>query len=210
MARREAVHFLVARGGSPRRACVLLPLGRATCGDQARPARDAELITPRAELARQHPRDGYRRVWALLRRRGHQVHQKPGHRLWNQARLQVRRVTRQRRLARRAVIPVQATPPGHVWTDDVLHDRGLKGTPLKVLTVMDEFTRDGLALEGGTSLPSARVLAILPGLVVTHGAPQFVRSDNGPALIALAVRGWLAQHQMTTVDIDPGGPWQNG
>jgi putative transposase len=75
---------------------------------------------------------------------------------------------------------------------------------------MDEFTREGLALAVATSLPSARVLAILQGLVVTHGAPQFVRSDNGPEVIALAVRGWLAQHQMTTVDIDPGGPWQNG
>ena len=64
---------------------------------------------------------------------------------------------------------------------------------------MDEFTREGLALEVGTSLPSARVLAVLQGLVVTHGAPQFVRSDNGPEFIALAVRGWLAQHQTTTV-----------
>lgn len=210
MARREAVQFLVARGVSQRRACVLLQLGRSTFGYQARPARDAELITQLAELARQHPRSGYRRVWALLRRRGHQVNKKQVHRLWKQARLQVRRVTRQRRLARRAVIPVQATHPGHVWTYDFLHDRGLKGTPLKVLTVMDEFTREGLALEVGTSLPSARVLAILQGLVVTHGAPQFVRSDNGPEFIALAVRGWLAQHQMTTVYIDPGCPWQNG
>jgi len=106
--------------------------------------------------------------------------------------------------------PVQATQPGHVWTYDFLHDRYLKGTPLKVLTVMDEFTREGLALEVATLLPSARVLAILQGLVVTHGAPQFVRSDNGPEFIALAVRGWLAPHQMTTVDIDPGCPWQNG
>jgi putative transposase len=75
---------------------------------------------------------------------------------------------------------------------------------------MDEFTREGLALKVATSLPAARVLAILQGLVVTHGAPQFVRSDNGPEFIALAVRGWLAEHQMTTVYIDPGGPWQNG
>jgi putative transposase len=209
-ARREAVQLLVAQGLSQRRACVLLQLRRSTCGDQARPERNAELNTQLREWARRHPRDGYRRVWALLRRRGQRVHKQHVHRLWKQARLQVRKVTRQRRIAHRVMIPVQATQPGHVWTDDFLHDRCLKGTPLKVLTVMDEFTREGLALAVATSLPSARVLAILQGLVVTHGAPQFVRSDNGPEFIALAVRGWLAQHQMTTVDIDPGCPWQHG
>jgi putative transposase len=209
-ARREAVRLLVARGLSQRRAWVLLQLQRSTCGYQARPERPAELTTQLRELARQHPRDGYRRVWALLRRRGQRVKKKQVHRLWKQARRQVRKVTRQRRRARHAVIPVQATQPGHVWTDDFLHDRCLKGTPLKVLTVMDEFTREGLALAVGTSLPSARVLAVLQGLVVTYGTPQFVRSDNGPEFIALAVRGWLAQHQMTTVYIDPGCPWQKG
>jgi putative transposase len=148
-ARRGAVQLLVARGLPQRRAWVLRPRQRSTFGYQARPARDVALTTPRNEPARQHPRHGYRRVWALLRRRGHQGNQKHGHRLWKQARLQVRKVTRQRRLARRAVIPVQATHPGHVWTYDLLHDRGLKGTPLKVVTVMDECTRAGLGPRGG-------------------------------------------------------------
>ena len=209
-ARREAVQLLVAQGFSQRRAGVLLQLRRSTFGYQARPERNAELSTQLHELARRHPRDGYRQVWALLRRRGQRVNKKHVHRLWKQARLQVRKVTRQRRIVHRAMTPVQATQPGHVWTYAFLHDRCLKGTPLKVLTVMDAFTREGLALAVATSLPSARVLAIMQGLVVTHGAPQFVRSDNGPEFIALAVRGWLAQHQMTTVDIDPGCPWQNG
>jgi putative transposase len=209
-ARREAVQLLVAWGLSQRRACVLLQLRRSTFGYQTRPERNAGLTAQLTELARRHPRFGYRRVWALLRRRGQHVNKKRLHRLWKQARLQVRKVTCPRRAARRGMIPVQATHPGHVWTYDFLHDRCLKGTPLKVLTVMDEFTREGLALEVATSLPSARVLAILQGLVVTHGAPQFVRSDNGPEFIALAVRGWLAQHQMTTVYIEPGCPWQNG
>jgi putative transposase len=209
-ARRAAVQLLVAQGLSQRRACVLLQLRRSTFDYQARPERDAELSTQLHELAHRHPRYGYRRVWALLRRRGQRVNKKHVHRLWKQARLQVRKVTRQRRVARRAMIPVQATQPGHVWTYDFLHDRCLTGTPLKVLTVMDEFTREGLALAVATALPAARVLAILQGLVLTHGAPQFVRSDNGPEFIALAVRGWLAQHQMTTVYIEPGCPWQNG
>jgi putative transposase len=75
---------------------------------------------------------------------------------------------------------------------------------------MDEFTREGLAIEVATSLPSLRVLTVLERLVVTHGKPQFIRSDNGPEFIALAVRGWLAQHQMRTLYIDPACLWQNG
>jgi putative transposase len=209
-ARREAVEFLLTRGVSQRRACVLLQLHRSTFSYRERPDRHGELAKQVYELAHRHPRYGYRRVWALLRRRGQRVNQKHVHRLWKRAKLQVRKVTRKRGLARAASIPVQATHPGHVWTYDFLHDRCLKGTPLKVLTIMDEFTREGLALEVATSLPSQRVLTILERLVVTHGAPQFIRSDNGPEFIALAVRGWLAQHQTRTLYIDPGCPWQNG
>ncbi len=105
---------------------------------------------------------------------------------------------------------MQALYPGHVWTSDVLHDHCLTGIPLKLLTNMDEFTREGLALEVATSSPSPHMLAILQGLVATHSAPQCIQSHHGPEFIALAVRGWLAQHQMTTLYIDPGCPWQNG
>jgi putative transposase len=209
-ARREAVQLLVARGLSQRRACVLLQLQRSTFGYQARPKSNAELTTQVDELARRHPRYGYRRMWALLRRRGQRVNQKHGHRLWKRAALQVRKVTRKRGPVRAASIPVQAIHPGHVWTYDFLHDHCLKGTPLKVLTVMDEFTREGLAIEVATSLPSQRVLTSLERLVATHGTPEFIRSDHGPEFIALAIRGWLAQHQTRTLYIDPGCPWQNG
>jgi putative transposase len=209
-ARREAVQFLVARGLSQRRACLLLQLQRSTFGYQARPESHAELTTQVDELARRHPRYGYRRVWALLRRRGQRVNKKHVHRLWKRAKLQVRKAMRKRGLARVVSIPVQATHPGHVWTYDFLHDRCLNGTPLKVLTVMDEFTREGLAIEVAPSLPSARVVAVLERLVTRHGTPQFIRSDHGPEFIALALRGWLAQHQTRTLYIDPGCPWQNG
>jgi putative transposase len=185
-------------------------LQRSTFGYRPRPDGKAELAAQIDELARRHPRYGYRRVWALLRRRGQRVNRKHVHRLWKQAKLQVRKRARQRRPAHGAGLPVQATHPGHVWTYDFLHDHCLKGTPLKVLTVMDEFTREGLALEVATSLPSPRVLAILEHLVTIYGPPEFIRSDNGPEFMALAVRGWLAQHQMVTLYIDPGCPWQNG
>jgi putative transposase len=209
-ARREGVQFLVARGLSQRRACFLLQLPRSTLGYQGRLDGNVELVEQVHTLARRYPRYGYRRVWALLRRRGQRVNKKRVHRLWKRAKLQVREVTRKRRPARPAMVPVQATHPGHVWTYDFIHDHCLNGTLLKVLTVMDEFTREGLAIEVATSLRAPRVTAILGHLVAIHGAPQFIRSDNGPEFIALAVRGWLAQHQMRTLYIDPGCPWQNG
>jgi putative transposase len=208
--RREGVQFLVAHGLAQRRACMLLQLQRSTFNYQARPERNVGLVEEVHELAQRHPRYGYRRVWALLRRRGRRVNRKHVHRLWKRAKLQVRKVTRKRGPARAASVPVQALHPGHVWTYDFLHDHCLHGPPLKVLTVMDEFTREGLAIEVASSLPSQKVLTVLERLVVRHGRPQFIRSDNGPEFIALAVRGWLAQHQMQTLYIDPGCPWQNG
>ena len=209
-ARREGVQCLMAHGLTQRRACVLLQLQRATFNYQACPDRNVGLVKEIHDLAQRHPRYGYRRVWAMLRRRGRRVNKKHVHRLWKRAKLQVRKVTRQRGSARTASVPVQALHPGHVWTYDFLHDHCLHGTPLKVLTVMDEFTREGLAIEVATSLPAQRVLTVLERLVVTHGRPQFIRSDNGPEFIALAVRGWLVQHHMRTLYIDPGCPWQNG
>jgi putative transposase len=138
------------------------------------------------------------------------VNKKHGPRRWKREKLQVRKLTRQRQPARSAMIPVQATHPGHGWTDDFLYDHGLQGTPRKGLTVRDEFRREGLALEVATSLPVQRVLAVLERLVAMHGTPQFIRSDNGPECMALAVRGWLARHQMPTLYIAPVAPGKMG
>ena len=150
-ARREAVECRLSRGVSPRRAWVLLPRHRSPVSDRERPDRQGEVAKQGYELAHRPPRSGDRRVWALRRRRGQRVHQQHVHRRWKRAQLPVRQVTRQRGWARAARIPVPATPPGHVWTADVLHDHGLLGTPLKVLTIMDELPRAGLALEVATS-----------------------------------------------------------
>jgi putative transposase len=177
---------------SQRRARVSLQLPRSTLGYQARPDYNrcnAELATQVHEFAQRHPRYGYRRLWALLRRRGQHVNKKHVHRLWKRAKLQVCKVMRKREPARPATVPVQGTHPDHAWTYDVIYHHCLKGTPLRVLTIMDEFTREGLAIEVATSLPSPRVMAVLAHLVATYGAPQFIRSDNGPEFIALAVRG---------------------
>jgi putative transposase len=130
-ARREVGQLRVARGLSQRHAWVVLRRPRSPLRYQARPARNAALATQVHALAQRHPRSGYRRVWALLKRRGQHVHKQPGQQLCKRATLPVRMMTRQRRSARPAMMPVQATHPDHVWTDDVMHDHGLNGTPLK-------------------------------------------------------------------------------
>jgi putative transposase len=206
--RRDAVHFLHGHGLSVQRACQLVGLHRSTYHYQARPDHNTDLLDRIQELAQRHPRYGYRRIWALLGRE-QTLNKKRVQRLWQQAQLQVRKHRRKRRRVGGGSVLLQATYPGHVWTYDFIYDACRNGTQLKILTVMDEFTREGLALEVATSLPSKRVIAVLARLFAAHGAPAYLRSDNGPEFIAQALRSWLAQHQTSTLYIDPGCPWQN-
>jgi putative transposase len=209
------VGFLIERGLSERRACTLVGLQRSSQRYQPRPARDPTVAARIGELAREHPRYGYRRIWALLRREGRPVNQKRVRRLWRQARLQVRPARRRPRRRKadtqqQDVSPTQAQHPGHVWTYDFVQDATLKGTVLRMLTVLDEFTRECLAIQVATTLPAERVIAVLARLFQAAGAPHYLRSDNGPEFIALALRFWLLQQQTATLYIEPGCPWQNG
>ena len=201
--------MLVAHGLSERRACQLVQVPRSTVQYRARPDHNADLVTTMQELAQQHRRYGYRRIHQLLRRRGQHVNKKRVQRLWQRAKLHVRRPRRKRR---RPVHPPpqQATHPQHVWTYDFVKDRCLDGTPLRILTVMDEFTREGLAIAVRRTFPARQVLVALARLFELHGPPAYLRSDNGPEFVALAVRGWLHQQHVQTLYIDPGCPWQNG
>jgi putative transposase len=207
---REAVQFLITRGLSQRRACQFVRIQRSTLQYQPRPDRNAELRTTIQDLAQQHRRYGYRRIYRLLRRRGQLVNRKRVQRLWQRAKLQVRRRARKRRRPTNPP-PQQARHPNHVWTYDFVKDSCLDGTPLRILTVMDEFTREGFAIAVRRTFPARQVLVVLSGLFEVHGPPAYLRSDNGPEFVALAVRGWLHHHQrVQTLYIDPGCPWQNG
>ncbi len=108
-----------------------------------------------------------------------------------------------------ASVPCRAEGPKHVWTYDFIHDWCLSGQKLKMLTVLDECTRECLAIETGRSIRSEQVIEVLEGLCATHGPPVFVRSDNGPEFIARTLRQWLAETGTRTLYIDPGSPWQN-
>lgn len=205
---REAVQFFVAGGLSVQRACALVQIHRSTFRYAAHPPEDTTLLSQIQALAEQHPRYGYRRITVLLNRT-EKVNQKRVRRLWRRQRLQVRRVVRKRLRPRRPE-RLQAAYPGHIWAYDFVEDALADGTPLRILTVMDEFTREGLALDVALTTSAERVIGVLTALVAQHGAPANLRSDNGSEFVAIAVQSWLAQCGVQTLYIEPGKPWQNG
>lgn len=206
--KREAVRVLVAGGVSVQRACVLVGLHRSTFHYVAHPQDDTPLVEQLQRLTTRYPRYGYRRTSALVRR-GELVNEKRIRRLWRLHGLQVRRPAR-RRARRERPPPLSATAPNHIWAYDFVEDALMDGTPLRILTVMDEFTREGLALDVAFSTSAERVIGVLTALVAQHGAPRHLRSDNGAEFVATAVQGWLAQSGVKTLYIEPGKPWQNG
>lgn len=177
--RREQVAFLEARGQSRRRACALLSVARSSVGYTSRlVARDARALTDMRTLAGQYPRFGYRRIRIYLERRGHVMSVERAHRLWRVAGLQVPRRRSRKRIATGRPRPVPATGPNHVWAYDFVFDACANGQTLKCLTVIDEFTRESLAIDVAGSIRSGRVIEVLSRLVSMHGAPRFLRSDN--------------------------------
>ena len=206
--KRQAVLFLIGGGLSVTRACALLSLHRSTFRYVAHPRDDTQTVTQMQSLAAQNPRYGYRRIDALLNQTEH-VNHKRVRRLWRKHRLQVPRVVR-KRLRRERPARLQAASPGHIWAYDFVEDALADGRKLYILTVMDEFTREGLALDVALSTSAERVIGVLSALVAQHGAPGHLRSDNGAEFVALAVQLWLAGCGVETLYIDPGKPWQNG
>ena len=163
------------------------------------------------DYAQKHPRWGFRKAHNRLRRKGQKINHKRVQRLWPEERLLVRRRRRRKGKPPGPTKPaIQAQRPQQVWSYDFLFDATASGTNLKILTIGDDFTRECLAIAVATSLPSAKVIAVLARLFAEHGAPQYLRSDNGPEFIATALRAWLASQQTQTDYIEPGHPWQNG
>jgi len=208
--RRDAVATLRLKGVSKRRACQILRLGRSSLYYRPREDRDGGLRQRLRELALDHPRYGYRRAWAVLRREGWSVNLKRVHRVWKELDLAVPRPRRRRRrVGGQDPVPVRAERPGHVWTYDFLKDQCADGRAFRVLTLVDEFTRECLAIEVGASIGVRRVIAVLERVFAGHGTPEWLRSDNGPEFIAEVLRSWLADRGAGPRYIDPGCPWQN-
>jgi putative transposase len=209
-ARREQVDYVVSRGRSVRQACALMGVSRSALRYVSRmPARDADLVPELEGIAMRHPKYGHRFACALLRRRGHRVNRKRVRRIWRSLGLSVRR-KKGRKLRTGRTRVMTPTGPNQVWAYDFVHDRCANGQPLKCLTVIDEWTRECLAVETGTSLRARQVIAVLKRLIAQYGAPAVLRSDNGPEFIARALRIWALMHRAEMATIEPGKPWQNG
>ena len=198
---------------SGRQACRFLCLARATLWYRAgqRSDRQQQMVARLQVLSETHPRYGYRRIAALLRQEG-----------WAAGKPQVQRLRRleglrvpptKRKLARRGHstgLPTKATHRGHVWTWDFIADATVRGGVLRMLTVLDEHTRECHVLRADRALKSTDVIALVKQAIEQHGAPEFIRSDNGSEFIAHELQAWLAREQIKTIYIEPASPWQNG
>jgi putative transposase len=164
-------------------------------------------------LAGRHPRWGYRMVWASLKREGWRINRKRVYRLWRREGLRVpRKARKKRRLgsSENSCLRSRAEYKDHVWAWDFIHDRTATGSPLKCLSIIDEYTRECLELEVARSIKSADVIDVLTGLFRRRGVPRHIRSDNGPEFIAGEIRGWLSRSSVETLYVEPGSPWENG
>src|SRR6266481_2323492 len=209
--RRRQVAYLHGGGLSVRRACALMSVARSTLRYESRLVkRDAPVVAVMRELAAQYPRYGYRRIQVFLGRRGHVMSADRTHRLWRLQGLQVPRKRPRRRVAAHRPRPLSPTGANQVWAYDFLFDACANGQQLKCLTVIDEYTRECLAIDVAGSIRSNRVIEVLSKLVSVHGAPAYLRSDNGSEYVSRAVLRWLSQSNINTACIDPGKPWQNG
>jgi len=161
------------------------------------------------QLARRHPRYGYRRMHVLLIRDGWQLNRKRVQRVWRDEGLLVPQRKRRPKKAPRTPGSVTASRPNHVWAIDFQFDETVGGRPIKILNVTDEYTREALACVVARNLDADRTVAVLDGLVDRRGAPEHLRSDNGPELISWMLRDWCRYSGITSSYIEPGAPWQN-
>jgi putative transposase len=171
---------------------------------------DAPVLARMRELSGQYPRYGYRRIAIFLEREGHVMSFGKCHRLWKLSKLQVPKKRSRKRVATGRPRPNAPTGANQVWSYDFVFDWCANGQQLKCLTVTDEWTKEGLAIEVDGRIRSGRVIEVLSRLVSERGAPLYLRSDNGPEFVSRALLQWIVGQGIGTALIDPGKPWQNG
>ncbi len=199
---------------SQRRACRVLGQARSTQRRVRRlPADELPLVKRIIQLASDYGRYGYRRVTALLRGEGWLVNHKRVERLWRREGLKVPQKQPKRRrlwLADGSCVRLRPTHRDHVWSNDFVADRTSDGRAIRMLTLIDEYSRECLAIDVARRLTSEDVLERLSDLFVRRGVPAYLRSDNGSEFTANRVREWLSRVGVTTLFIAPGSPWENG
>lgn len=192
---------------SERRACGLVMVAVSTYRYETRRS-DEPLRTRLVQLAREKPRFGYRRLHVLLRRRGERVNHKRLHRIYREAGLMIRR--KKRKHCVRVGQPLRSwTGANQEWALDFVHDAVECGRKIRVLSVVDAYTRECLALEVDTSFASRRVTRVLDAIVAERGQPQAIRCDNGSELTSRHFLAWCVERQIELIHIQPGKPTQN-
>jgi len=173
-----------------------------------------ERLTRRTtELACEYGRYGYRRITALLRAEGFRVNHKRVERIWRQEGLKVpKKQPKRGRLWFNdgSCVRRRAEYPNHLWSYDFVFERTHDNKPLRILTIVDEYTRECLALRSDRKITSEDVIHTLSDLFIQRGAPAYLRSDNGPEFTAKSIREWLEHLNVQTLFIEPGCPWENG
>ncbi len=197
--------------GTTAQACRALGLARSSFYLARRRSPESQSMHAGIKsLSQKHPRYGYRRITVLLRREGHEVNRKRVQRVRRMEGLQVsRKQRRMRRVGQSTAQRQQATHRGHVWSWDFVEDQTERGTRFRVLTLLDEHTRECLAVHVAWSIRAADVIRVVAAAMERHGVPGHLRSDNGPEFIAYAVQDWLKSKGVKTLYITPGSPWEN-
>ena len=199
---------------SERRACLILGQSRSTQRREPVVREDEpRLVQEMIELATQYGRYGYRRITALLRLQGWRVNHKRIERLWRREGLKVpSKQPKRRRLWFNdgPCVRLRASAKDHVWSYDFVHSRTNDGRAFRMLNIIDEYTRECLAIKVARRLRSTEVLEQLGELFIRRGIPAHIRSDNGSEFIAVKLREWLQRLGVKTLYIEPGSPWENG
>ncbi len=207
--RREAALLLHERDVSMRRSCVLSQISRNAVTYRPQRREDEDLVEAINAVRKKHPCYGYRRTHAELTQGVKGVlNHKRVHRVWREHGMQ-HPLRRKRKRGQKGQVPLQAEYANHVWTYDFVHDATQDGRTLRFLTLIDEHTRRGLAIEVRRSFKADDVVDVLEAAFARYGAPVYLRSDNGSEFIAKTVKVWLADNGVQTHYIDPGSPWQN-
>jgi transposase InsO family protein len=211
--RQIAEEFVSGGRCTARAACRHFGLHRSTFAHEAKQP-DAWLARLKAALRRvsnQHPEMGYPKVTKLLKDEGWRVGTRMVQRLRRELGLAVpAKKPKKRPQGVSTGLPTKATHRGHVCTWDFVHDTTVRGGKLRMLNVIDEFTRECLCIYVDRRINARKVRRIISELIDIHGAPEHIRSDNGSEFIERDLREWLAQNQIRTLYIEPGSPWQNG
>ena len=211
-ARRTIVERLVTeRGLSQRHACELMNIQRSSARYVRQPRSDeTATVALIREYAHEQPMYGYRIIAAMLKHDGYRINRKRVYRIWRQEGLQLpRRKTAKRRYGDATDTLRRAAMPNEVWTYDFMEGRTERGGKLRMLTVLDEYTRECLTIHVARSISSGQVIQVLEWLFLLRGAPGHLRSDNGPEFVAHALQKWLRGRHCNTLYITPGSPWEN-